>query len=275
MKIKFLYAAGLLAFGSLVLMSKMTGPANNGLGDRTDSPVASGTCQNCHSGGTFTFTPAITIKDGNGNTVSSYMPSTTYTITVDDVHQQPSNPPVRYGFQCVAMLPNNTNAGDFSNPGSNMQIVTGGNFKYAEHNNPDINGTFEWTWTSPAAATDTVTFYAYMNGVNNSSSTSGDRALPTTTKIAPATGTAINNTTDVQLNIFPNPATEYVQVSISNAAAADYTARVYDMLGREWLQQTLMANNEQVNLRALPAGHYTLRIFKDGEQVTGKVLVKQ
>ncbi|MBF9224064.1 endonuclease [Hymenobacter ruricola] len=80
------------------------------------------------------------------------------------------------------------------------------------------------------------------------------------------------------LEIYPNPASETVQLRLPGVPAArPATVEVLDMLGRAVRQRTaqLSATDAvQVDLRGLPAGLYAVRVTCDAVEYTGRVVVQ-
>lgn len=176
------------------------GAAALGLGDRTGSPVGGGaSCSPCHSGGSFTPSLTIEVKDALNNVVTSYTPGDTYTIeyTVNAA----SGSPAGYGFQSLAISPTggNPGAGTYGAINSpNSQITPSGGRDYFEHQGIQSAGFFSVDWTAPAAGFGQVDIYAIAVAVNGNGGTSGDQVTP---------GTTISLTEDVPTSIdFPgNP----------------------------------------------------------------------
>ncbi|MCI1186918.1 endonuclease [Hymenobacter sp. DH14] len=112
------------------------------------------------------------------------------------------------------------------------------------------------------------------NGVDNyagvGSYTSTACGLATATRAA----AVLRNT----LEIFPNPATETVQVRLPGLATARATTvQVLDMLGRPVRQRTAQlggAETVAVDLRGLPAGIYAVRVQTAEADYTGRVVVR-
>lgn len=146
------------------------GPGNGGLGDRTGSPVSSGTCAACHSGGSFGASVSIQLFDG-ANPITSYTPGTNYTVVYTVTGSSSA-----YGFQGGALIASNNNgAGAFSLPSSGTQLATIAGRPYIEHIGASPTGVFQSTWTAPAANSGTVNFYGIGLAVNSNGGTSGDQ----------------------------------------------------------------------------------------------------
>ncbi|MBD2722304.1 endonuclease [Hymenobacter armeniacus] len=92
--------------------------------------------------------------------------------------------------------------------------------------------------------------------------------------------TASRNVTTLRnaLEIYPNPASETVQLRLPGVPAArPATVEVLDMLGRAVRQRTaqLSANDAvSVDLRGLPAGLYAIRVSCEAVEYTGRVVVQ-
>lgn len=76
------------------------------------------------------------------------------------------------------------------------------------------------------------------------------------------------------IQLFPNPASEFVNVNIdSDKLANNIQMSVYDKFGRQVMRQTFDSKaNIRLNVASLPAGMYTLSIT-DGKYIVGKQLV--
>lgn len=162
------------------------GPGLSGAGDRTGSPISSGTCASCHGGGVYS--PAISIQVLDGVTpVTSYIPGNVYTVRFTVTGGAP-----RYGFQGVALRPNNSAAGTLNTPGANTQVVSIGGIPYVEHTSPvATSGIFTSQWTAPASGAGSIKFYGVGLASNSNGSTNGDNASAsvniTLTEVIPTT----------------------------------------------------------------------------------------
>ncbi|MBK8192214.1 MAG: DUF11 domain-containing protein [Lewinellaceae bacterium] len=80
---------------------------------------------------------------------------------------------------------------------------------------------------------------------------------------------------DLNLQIYPNPATHTVQFICDNCAGTKWQVELFDTIGR--LRKTVPASGEQVELHCvdLPAGLYLFHILIDGHAAgVGKLIVK-
>lgn len=164
-----LFGCGLAWF---VLSSRSGGLAATSNQDRSGSPVSSGQCSNCHSGGSFGAQAAITVKDGGGNTVSSYIPGNSYTVEI----VMSGSGAAGYGTQLSILDASNSNAGTFGSViTSNTQISTIFGRSLLEHSGISSTGIFQANWTAPVAGTGTVTLYGNGIAANANGGTSGDQ----------------------------------------------------------------------------------------------------
>lgn len=192
MKLKFIYVLLCSAFALIVLQSRSGGAAANNLGDRTGSPLGGATCSQCHSGGSFSPTVSITVKDASQNTVTSYTPGQSYTLEFNVSAGMGS--PSGYGIQAVAVssAAGNVQAGTMgSATTSNTQITSHNNRSYIEHSGTSSSGNFIVNWTAPASGFGTVAIYSTGLVVNGNGGTSGDQTtssvLVNLTEIVPTT----------------------------------------------------------------------------------------
>ncbi len=148
---------------------KSGGAAATGLGDKTGSPLSSGTCSQCHSGQQQGST-TVELINSSGSVVNNYLPGQSYIIRTTVVSPLNST-----GSQTVALTANNNNAGTMTNAITpNTQISTVSNVDYMEHQGTSSSNVFEVNWISPASGTGPISLYAAGLGVNNAGGSSGD-----------------------------------------------------------------------------------------------------
>ncbi|MCC6726782.1 MAG: HYR domain-containing protein [Saprospiraceae bacterium] len=169
----FLFVTLLLAYFQL----SNSGNPNNG---HTGAPPTGNTCANgqggCHSGPAGLGTVSI---DGLPSSVSQ---GQTYPITVTIERTATSRE--LGGFQLVAQLANNSNAGLLDNAGPSSTVQFAGGKYYFEHSpaasfNGDII-TYTADWTAPSSGSGTITLYACAVLADNNGGNSGDCTVTTT-----------------------------------------------------------------------------------------------
>lgn len=154
----------------LALMSSSSGVAEIQNANRTGEPGTSMTCNQCHGGGSYGATTAISVLDANtGQEVTEYLPGEQYVLEVAIGGTSP-----RFGMQATAVDAMGGNAGTFSNPSSNAQLEDVAGRHIFEHNAASAMNTFSVDWTAPATGGD-VTIYASGLAAGGSTSSGGDQ----------------------------------------------------------------------------------------------------
>ena len=164
-KFRLIYSLFTLILGASLFINYSSGMDGNFAG----APSDSGTCANCHGGGSTGS--SVTLSD----VPSNYVKGQKYPITLTIVHGSPTNLSVG-GFQIVA-TDGTTNAmiGSFTaSAGTRINDVN-----RLTHSAPKSlsSGTTSWTfdWTAPTTgAPSNVKFYYVGNAANGNGGTSGD-----------------------------------------------------------------------------------------------------
>jgi len=183
-----------------LMLSVLTWLANssNPPTGRTGAPF-DGSCNNCHSGGSFTGTVAV---EGMPATVE---PNTTYPLMI--TLTPTSGSPIRGGYQLVAVDANNVNCGNLTASNTQSGTEFAGSREYLEQRGAkNFTGggpaTWAFTWQSPGSVTgNSIKFYYIGNFCNNSGNVSGDIAFAFSTTYpfsgSPPLAASINDTDNV------------------------------------------------------------------------------
>ncbi|MEL6864369.1 MAG: choice-of-anchor V domain-containing protein [Bacteroidota bacterium] len=291
MKLKFIYTCFFLSFCALVFMGNEAGRAasqnqgNTGApGDQTLSSGAPRTCISCHgTSPSVQVDLTISVTDAAGNDIAAtgYTPGELYDVKV--AINTLAGSPAAYGFQIVCLnAPEGVDGSDvatWSAPGPDVQIAVAGatGRTYAEQTTASNTNEFDVKWTAPSAGSGQVTFYSCGNGVNNNNSTGGDGAACAVLNIQEAGGTATRNLlADLPFTLFPNPASDQVNIEAEVQLAGDYTLRLMDATGKNRLSQRLNWTTgqqiEALNLQDFPSGIYTLQLIHAQGSISRKVL---
>jgi len=80
----------------------------------------------------------------------------------------------------------------------------------------------------------------------------------------------------ISVNVFPNPFDEYTRFEIQGKPANELHLSVYDMMGREVLQQkTTHKQHITIKRNNLTPGIYVFRLMDEKQQLaTGKLIIK-
>jgi hypothetical protein len=230
--------------------------------DRTGGPLStngSTFCSLCHSGGNFGTDVHVNLLTSDGDTITEYMPETTYTLRVSISAEGAA----AYGFQAVALNDANAGAGTYGTAPSGMQVTSVGGVDYPEHSSRDDDGMWEIEWTSPTAGTGNVTFYAAGNAVNNASGTQGDDPDTTSLVIEEALGAGIANVQSViNLELSPNPVMDQLRLTWSAQDIRPNHIHIFSATGNLVQQTDLSSSTEQLemNVQDLSSGIYMVRV---------------
>ena len=171
MKLKITATLAIAFIVSFSLMSHHNGVAEEQNKDRTGAPGSVQPCTHCHSPVTGSNTVStITVLDSNGNEVSEYIPGTDYSVEFIVTDNQAA----AYGFQATAIHGDGSNAGSFSNPGTNVQLEDVDGRHIVEQSDPLVSGVFTATWSAPETGDGDVAFYMAGMAVNLAYGNNGD-----------------------------------------------------------------------------------------------------
>ncbi len=82
--------------------------------------------------------------------------------------------------------------------------------------------------------------------------------------------TVLEDVCDLGLTIMPNPINNLLRINTNGINAS--TVKLYDYLGREWLNATMLNSSEVFNFSGMASGVYLLVVEKDGCRTVRKVL---
>ncbi|MEY3984040.1 MAG: hypothetical protein RL160_1599 [Bacteroidota bacterium] len=240
---------------AVLFMNSSNGAGASQNADRTGSPVSSGTCNNCHSGGTVTPTLTVGLFDGL-IPVTVYTPGKNYTLRISILGLGYS----RFGFQAVALGTGNVNAGSLTAGGTNTRVLTLNNRVYGEHTSPSSTGLFELNWKAPESGAGTVTFYTAGLGAANPVGDNGDKA--TTKNFSVLEGASMSASTPEMPSIKfgPNPVGNEMHFHGTTLR----NINIYNLQGQ--LQIMFSGANGTINLKDLAPGYYLLQ----GQDESGK-----
>lgn len=254
---------------------------SSGKTDSTGSPGES-TCASCHSGGSGTTNVSVSF---NPSVISgSYTPNQTYTITVSVIN----NPFSKFGFACEILdAASNSNIGTMSNPGSGVQLLTGGNGRMvATHNTPKTgtgSAQFTFEWTAPSSGN--AVLYAIGNAVNGNGGTSGDKPSSTFTMslVPDATGIAQHASSGLSgLIIYPNPVNNFMNIQFNAAFSLEkMNFSVMDLNGKTVFEHSIQnikqgLNSAQISIpEYIQNGLYTLKISSAKESTSKLILIQK
>lgn len=267
----FIFLAGI----SLFLISNTNGvTVGQGL-DRTGSPVGTVQCGACHSGGSYSPTLTIQLKDLSDNLVTSYEPDSTYKL--DIVFGGTTAP--RYGYQAVALVnSNNNNAGTLTTLNLNSKINTLNSRTYADHNGNISAQTFELQWVAPSEGAGAVSFYAAGIAANNNIGTSGDSPVTASALSITEEGNVDDTTSVFSFNkpttfgFYPNPSSDFIY--FNNTKSHSLQISVYNSIGKLIIQTDVNNSNNKINVSALNNGVYFIVVSENNISLSSQKFIK-
>lgn len=266
-----------IALVYLTSTSYSDGPAEGlkpGDGYRTGGPGSNGTCSDaangCHSAASASTVVAITIQEEGASapvTDGKYKPLRKYKVRLTGANATFQN----FGFQANVLNSANKKTG-WLTAGAGQQVETVNNFELIEHSATiaGTGGSFitEFTWVSPHAGTGNITFYAMVNAVNNDGDEGGDApSNPYSLTFSENTSASVEKLfKNVTVNMYPNPFTSSLQVSMANAQNGVYMVNAFDLNGKQIFSENVnyTGSNITVNTATWAKGMYLLQIVKDG-----------
>jgi len=233
-------------------------------------PNASTTCGGCHSGGDFTPTMSISVKDKSDNIVTSYISGEEYKLIFDIATVNSAS---GYGFQATTSDASNNYAGDLTSTiTSGTRLVTLSNFEYFEHSQTNAGASYEVNWTAPSEGTGDVTIYAMGNAVNGNNGISGDQASPE--KMFTLSEDVLSSVSDVKINqfeIYPNPVSETLNLKLNEQS----DVQIMDNEGNVYIENLdLNEGVHNVNLSDLKSGIYLVVISAESGTQTEKMVIE-
>jgi hypothetical protein len=300
------WAATIVA--AIFMCSYVTGPATHGW-DCTGGETGLGNGAGCSTGsGCHSTTAATGIivaleLDSAGVPVTTYKGGQAYTVKITGTNTTVNNLP-RFGFQVIAIKGATSevtpvNEGTFQQTGLptgvhyqtpvNASYIVADVIEHDEALSPDsgtgTTGTVyqeSFGWTAPAAGTGTVSFWGALNAVNNNGSAdAGD--LWNTTHIViteDTTSGTVNSiaplSANLEVKVYPNPATDAVQIELDNAATGSYNLNIFDLEGRSICSRMLQVSGNlsttTLNTTGWSAGIYFVSLSKDGMEKVVKIV---
>ena len=213
-----------ISAGSFALLSHSNGVAEEQNKDRTGAPGSTQPCTHCHSPTTsFSASSIISVLDIDGNEISEYTPGIEYDVEF----KVSAAGAAAYGFQATSILANGSNAGEFSDPGTNVHLESVGSRHIVEHSNQHVSGVFTTTWTAPETGSGSVGFYMAGLAVNLAYGNTGDSHH----------ATAISLTEGVNTGVTPEGQNELTQPLVTShgivwTTPTSGTFQVYDLSGK-------------------------------------------
>lgn len=260
----------ILVFLGFVLMSASNGVGESQNKDRSGSPDGDNVCSQCHSSSAFSTEVSLTIEDEMGDEITEYQPGETYFLTYQAIAGNGS--PTGFGFQSSVLFSDNSNAGDFVNPGIQVQLETINNTnltgrKVVEHSSPASSGTWQVEWEAPLNINGDVTFYFSSVAINGNGMSSGDTYGGGTLTISVDPSLGINEESESEMLVLNNE----TSIIVSSSAAefsGNYT--LYSISGKK-LSSSHFNNSIQLTKSDIPVGVSLLSVDTKKKTMVKKI----
>lgn len=265
----------LLLFSSTILwMSNESGAFPENTGAPGDLTCGRAPCHNVPND-VGTATIGITV-DSIG---TRYFADSTHKIKV-----KITNPTtLKNGFQILALDASNRVVGSWvlTDP-TKTKIISGISFpnrRYVTHQAAG-NMQTEWqvSWKAPPVSAGNVTFYASVLSANNDGTNQNDKVYTTKKEVTFSNPTATNELADVSFQIFPNPITDKVSLTLNAQKNHQLNIQITDIAGRlvfteKW--QVVIGNNAKIlELEALPDGIFMIQLIENQNILLKKIIKK-
>ncbi len=237
------------AFAILITVFFVSSALNNGgsPGHKTGSPLDGISCTQCHGGTASSQTGWIS----SDIPASGYIAGQTYTIIATGTHSGA----VKMGFELTSET-SSAKTGTFTitNTTETKMISANDAVTNTSSGNTASSGTKSWTidWTAPAQGTGDVDFYAAFNAANGNGSTTGDIIYTSSLLAQENISSNINDNENKILSIYPNPTTDFINISTEAN-----TAKIYDIKGNI---VNNYSNTSKIDLSGFNNGIYFIKI---------------
>ncbi len=278
MKNKISILLYLISFSILVL-------SFNTFNSECDSPLigaghagdpGSETCTACHGGIENSGIAELTFS--LGGEIAGYKPDSTYQIIISIAQADLD----KFGFEITALDSDDEDAGIFSLIDEDRtRSITGFGRNYITSTPCGADalseGYNEWTfeWTAPSEEIGEITFYIAALTANHSHSTSGDSTYTLVKSFYKENTTSINNlNTEPKVQIYPNPISDFVEISLIGEYIKDIT--IYSLSGSiiNKSQFNSQAGLITINTQNIQNGIYLLSVNSDNNSYSQKILIQ-
>lgn len=118
------------------------------------------------------------------------------------------------------------------------------------------------------------TYYARVYGYNGANSATVCYTLKVQLGTASVFGDGNEITSNTLLKVYPNPASDVLNISVPGLTTNQATVRVVDMKGTVMMEERITRNLQQLNISKLPKGVYMLKL-NNGENTTASKFIKE
>jgi hypothetical protein len=258
-----------------------------GVRDATGNPanIGVGNCSGCHSGTVNSAGGSlkITVKDANGNPVSSYDFNKLYTVDVTVARTGLST----FGFDAEVVTKNNTDAGVITSLDTTKIITLQGdrstNMTHFTPGKTQNSHTFSFRWKTPAADSGIVTIYAGGLAANGNGKNTGDYTYTDLKTLTPVSSTGILEDQQIisSVSVYPNPVSTAFNLSYLLKNQGRVTINLYSLNGQRVAELTTGERPSGLQQESIPLpesiknGIYMLQIQFKNSTAYEKVIINR
>lgn len=264
MKKRLILSIAFAGIAGLIFSSFSSGPAYNGLGNRTATGCTGSTC---HGALSPTVQPVmLVIKDGS-TPISSYTPGQQYTVELTGRNTAGGH--LQFGFQAACVrTSNHLQAGTFVATSGGIAVRNNIGGLLMVENEITLTGSIggiannysaTFKWIAPPAGSGQVQFNAALCSVNGDlNADTGDHFNITSTLLAEAVTGVGDIRHQLSLTTYPSPATTTLYLKVAGGFGKNPVVSIYDLTGRMLQQRAIQAGADEaiLNVQQLAAGYY-------------------
>jgi hypothetical protein len=264
-----LFSAG-LGIAALTFSSYGSGPANGGLGNRTGSDGATLGCSTsgCHNPDNTSLSitlSAVDIATSTPVTDGKYKPGHEYTIKIDAAYSG-SGTYNWFGFQASIVNAAKADIGTITATAADTRTRPAG-VTVIEHSTPLAAASGYHTsfkWTAPASGSGAAKLFVRVLAANKNGTPADDFPNAANMTLSENTTSIDDLSAQIISNLYPNPASTQLNISLDNAPQGAYSFKVFDLTGKcvAATSETVNGNTAKVSMdiNQLAAGNYLVQI---------------
>jgi len=91
---------------------------------------------------------------------------------------------------------------------------------------------------------------------------------------APLGVASVNNESGAELKVFPNPASDNVNVEISSLVSGNVSVEILNLLGQKLSETSMINGRASINVASVPSGCYIVNCYRDGSKLATAKFIK-
>jgi Concanavalin A-like lectin/glucanases superfamily/PKD domain/Secretion system C-terminal sorting domain/Bacterial Ig domain len=183
------------------------------------------------------------------------------------------------GSQCAVTSSYAVNVGSTASP--DMQVIYFNGQLICMRNDMD---TYQWGYDDATTLDSTlipgeINFNYFISGLDNVHRyywviTTKDGCMQKTYYNEPTSVANVNTDGAMDVKVYPNPASAYIDVAVETTVEGKYTADLIDLLGQRINTTTLTDRKGVFDVKELPAGCYMVVTYREGVKIASTRFIK-